>query len=198
MPEKAKGIWTWYQRRLKETRCDAGKDQEIRTWCWSRLKEKGASPGEYRKIQERKDHVWATIREEILSRRVSENTRQMGDRIRVSTGESKTKRIVSGWVLDKRSYLGEYRKGVEFEWVSKNPRQKGSYPGEYWRRVKSRRVLGKVEFPEQVLKNPKKLAKHNNTKKESVFPSMNMRTPLNDSNKQEIKHLNHERRRGMP
>ena len=60
--------------------------------------------------------------------------------------------------------------------------------GEY----RKSRIRASTEKPK------KKLVKHNNIKKESVCPSMNMRTPLNDSNKQEIKHLNHERRRGMP
>ena len=70
--------------------------------------------------------------------------------------------------------------------------------------VKSVRVLkkGRIwastgEGSGRVPENPIKLAKHNNTKKEGVYPSMNMRMPLNDSNKWEIKHLNHKRRRGM-
>ena len=41
------------------------------------------------------------IGEEIVSERVSENTRQMGDRIQASTEESKTERIVSGRVPRK-------------------------------------------------------------------------------------------------
>ena len=58
-------------------------------------------------------------------------------------------------------------------------------------------MSGKVESG-RVPETPKKLAKHNNTKKKGVCPSMNMRKRLNDSNEQEIKHLNHERRRGVP
>ena len=68
-------------------------------------------------------------------------------------------------------------------------------PGVYQERVESRRVPERVRAS---TREPKKLGKHNNIKKDGVCPSMNMRTPLNDSNKQEIKHLNHERQRGMP
>ena len=69
-------------------------------------------------------------------------------------------------------------------------------PGEYRETSRIRASTG--EGSGRVPKNPKKLAKHNNKKKEGVCPSTNMRTPLHDSNKQEIKHLNHERQRGMP
>ena len=105
------------------------------------MSEKRSYPSEYR----RRDHIW------------------------VSTGEYKTKRIVSGQVQEKgpSEYQKRVRassgKGVEFGRVL----DKG--PGEYRRKVESGRVQ----------KNPKKkLAKHNNTKKEGVCPSMNMRMPL--------------------
>ena len=42
----------------------------------------GSNPGEYRRIQDRKDRIWKSTGEEIVSKRVSER-----GRIRVSTGE---------------------------------------------------------------------------------------------------------------
>ncbi|KAJ9693097.1 hypothetical protein PVL29_012009 [Vitis rotundifolia] len=64
----------------------------------------------YRRVKERKHPIRATAEEEILSGRVSENTRQIGNRICVSTGESKTEMMVSGRVPEKRSYSNEYRR----------------------------------------------------------------------------------------
>ena len=154
------------------------------------------------------------IGEEIVSERVQENTRQMRDRIQASTEESKIERIVFGQVPKKGP--GEYQERGRIQVStgegSRQVPRKGQNPGEYRKRIQvstregSERVPGKGqnlgEYRRRVRasteKPKKKLAKHNNTKKEGVCPSMNMRTPLNDSNKQEIKHLNHERRRGMP
>ncbi|WKA13126.1 hypothetical protein VitviT2T_030458 [Vitis vinifera] len=85
MPEKAKGIWTRCHGKLKETKCNAGKYQEIRAPCRRRDRirastgeyetDRGSNSGEYWIIQDRKDSIQAST--------------------------------------EKRSYTGEYRKMVE-------------------------------------------------------------------------------------
>ena len=103
MPEKTKGIWTRYQRRLKETECDAGKGQEIQARCRRRDRirasteeyktDGGSNPGKYWRIQDRNDHIRVSTKEEIISGRVPKN-----GRIRVST--------------EKWQIPGEYRRKV--------------------------------------------------------------------------------------
>ncbi|KAJ9693102.1 hypothetical protein PVL29_012014 [Vitis rotundifolia] len=102
-----------------------------------------SNPCEYRRIKERKHPIWATTEEEILSERVSENTRQTRNRIRASTGESKTKMMVSGRLSEKRSYSGEYRR-IEMMIPRQLP-EKRSYSGKY-RRVTNRQGINPSEF----------------------------------------------------
>ena len=98
MPEKAKWIWTRCHGKLKETKCNAGKYQEIRARCKRRDRirastgeyetDRGSNSGEYWIIQDRKDSIQAST--------------------------------------EKRSYMGEYRKMVESGWVSENGRFRAS------------------------------------------------------------------------
>ncbi|KAJ9693095.1 hypothetical protein PVL29_012007 [Vitis rotundifolia] len=84
--------------------------------------DKASNPCEYRRIKERKHPTQATTKEDILSGRVSEITRQTENRIRPSTRESKIEMMVSGRVPEKRSYSGD------------------SYSGEYWRIIDRRGI----------------------------------------------------------
>ena len=109
--------------KTKRNRRDTRKDQEIRTRCRSRLKEKGSSLGEYRRTQG--------------------NPSTMSE-----------KRSYLGEVPKKRLYLGKYRRiqdrwEIESEQVPENPRQKGLYPSEYWRRVRASIEKGSGRVPKK-------------------------------------------------
>ena len=133
--------------KTKRNRRDTRKDQEIRTRCRSRLKEKGSSLGEYRRTQgnpstmsekrsylgeyRRRDCIWASTEEyKIDGRSNPSKYRRIQDRkdcIRASTGEG------SGRVSEKGP--GEYRKRV---WASTR-KGFGRVPG----KVESKRLSEK-------------------------------------------------------
>ncbi|KAJ9693098.1 hypothetical protein PVL29_012010 [Vitis rotundifolia] len=97
-----------YQTDKESNSCEYRRIQDRNDGIRSKIDEE-LNPCEYRRIKERKHPIRVTTEEEILSGRVSENTKQIGNRICVSTRESKTEMMVSDRVPEKRSFSSDYR-----------------------------------------------------------------------------------------